>query len=327
MPYLLYSEIQELSFRSSACQISWYVTDNKAAIFFLIPCLDEPESGVYIDYKACLSSFAKDPVKCRLPPATGPVIHIDLFRFFPGQPENVAVAPPGPPQAPPSRQASHTIAGHPVANSVLPLAPPGAVRRASSISPVHVYSPSHPNGPALNSASVAAPAYVGSPSQYPGFKPADDGPSNNGSSMHKKRKLGEIDDEHLLSQSNKRASRPSSSHPTATTTNNLRLSAQAPIGNPRVNASSSVHGTNNGHSNGNPTPSRNVNPHSAYPNGHPTGSSTSQLYPNELRRRSGVPMNGGEVPPAPTPPQVIRKVKLVVKPQDKNSNDPPMTQG
>ncbi|GJJ07299.1 hypothetical protein Clacol_001499 [Clathrus columnatus] len=80
---------------------------------------DEVDSSLYVDFKACLNSFAKEPIKHRLPPSY-PTIVVELIRFNPGQPETIASTSPILPNT--------TL---PVPNSqVLPLAPSGIVSKS-----------------------------------------------------------------------------------------------------------------------------------------------------------------------------------------------------
>ena len=317
---------------------------------------------MYVDYKACLNSFARDPVKCRLPPPYGSVIHVELVRFISGQPENIAVVPPS--RAPQSRPQGH-IPGLPPPPPVLPLAPPGVGTKGvptptipgPNIYPQPKNSPIGPPPP--------GPVPYGNGSQYPAYMVPEDGPSSNGVPPHKKRKLPEPD-ENVAPPPHKRPIRsrtptgslpgiqPHAVEPPNHYDHFLGASHIVPRQSPPVysprghRARSPPHSPNHNHLNGgyahNPPASMTPpgppihsfhSPHSSgslpppYSNGHSRSSGPPPRQPHSPRGRlsasSVLPAPvGNEVAPPSAPPQGIRKVKLVVKPQDKPAFDPAM---
>ena len=315
---------------------------------------DETEVGVYIDYKACLNAFARDPVKCRLPQPYSSVIHVDLVRFISGQPENVAVVPP--PRAPPTRQQVQNSVGLPGPSSVLPLAPPG---RASKGIPVPAHPGPHMYHAHTNGSPPGAPYANGPP--YPVYVVPEDGPASNGPS-HKRRKVLDPD-ENVAPPPSKRPVRshtppslPGISPHTIETSSHYDHFLGASHIVPRQSSSpgfgpgishSAPHGSSSHQSNGGfvhnpssgltpprPHPGLPMPPHPfprsslppPFPNGHSRSSHSPPPRPLRLsdsprdhsgRSRPPSP-DGTDIPPPSAPPQGIRKVKLVVKPQDKS---------
>ncbi|KAF8592639.1 hypothetical protein K439DRAFT_1378881 [Ramaria rubella] len=325
---------------------------------------DETDPGVYVDYKACLNSFARDPVKCRLPPAYGNIIHVDLMRFISGQPENIAVVPP--PRAPQAR--TQNSSGPSGSGSILPLAPPGVGSKGlPSPAPPgpHMYHSHHANG--SPSGPAPGPGSYGNGSHYPTYVIPDDGSPSNGAPPHKKRKLPEPDENVVPSSPNKRPVRsrtPSTSLP-GISPHGVETSNQydhflgashivprhsPPVFSPRVShsARSPPRSPSHSHTNGgflrNPQPSmtppgpsihsfHSPNPGlplpSPYPNGHSRSSGPARQSQSIESPRARPGVSSGpttpphpDVPPPSAPPQGIRKVKLLVKPQDKHGAEP-----
>jgi hypothetical protein len=105
-----------------------------------MPFAEETDPNVYVDYRACIATFAREIISCRLPPATGHVITLIMFRYIAGQPDSVPVLPPAP--APPSAPQSRPPTGSASATAgVLPLAPPGSGPRGSPMPGAHIYAP------------------------------------------------------------------------------------------------------------------------------------------------------------------------------------------
>ncbi|KAF8504202.1 hypothetical protein JB92DRAFT_2968040 [Gautieria morchelliformis] len=289
---------------------------------------DDPDDGVYVDYKACLNSFARDPIRCRLPPPYGCVIEVEL-------PENIAVVQP--PRAPPGRQVQTPGLPPPV----LPLAPPG-------IGPKGIPTPtlpgprmySQPKGPPTGTppgpGSYNTPQYT---SQVVGpYMVLDDGPSSNGVPPHKKRKLPESD------ETENGAPAPPHKRPVRPRTPSTSLPGFPPhtveasshrdhfLGASHIVArqSPSAYGPSRGRHTRSPPPSPSYNHlNGGYPHEPPGVKPPIHSFHSANTRRSSASSGlaspaGIEVAPPSAPPQGIRKVKLVVKPQDKPAFDPAM---
>jgi hypothetical protein len=186
---------------------------------------------------------------------------------------------------------------------------------------MHGYGPPHHNGSVAASTSTTA-GYVGTQSQYGGRTVADPQVPNE-TAIHRKRKLGDLDDDRLHSQPNKRASHTTPSLSMLPSPSNSRPAARSLVDTPNRNIPSSARISNNGHSNNSSSLSRSHHSRRASQmHWHPGANVITSEAFSDSTRRSGFPMNGEETVPPPTPPQVIRKVKLVVKPQEKFPNDP-----
>ncbi|KIJ37372.1 hypothetical protein M422DRAFT_260033 [Sphaerobolus stellatus SS14] len=227
---------------------------------------DEVEQGVFVDYKACVNTFSRDPIKFRLPPSTGLVIPVTLLRFFPGQPENVAIVPPAqatPQPRPPSG---------PPGPSVLPLAPPASTSRGSPLPAAHVYGPA-----STSQTSSTAPSSV-SPSKTPQYSLYD-----NGSMSHKKRKHEE--DKHATQSPSKRLSLSNGDGYSQS-----RSASNAGQAGSTVNSGSGMPSpshVSNGHSNGASSSYSSPNAKSRYFGTRPpSGASTSQTtaVPSQIRK-------------------------------------------
>lgn len=319
---------------------------------------------MYIDYKACLSSFARDPVKCRLPPTYSPVVLVELVRFVPGQPEPVASGPSRPPVPRPPIQ----LLQGPIP-AILPLAPPGVNSKGAP--PPTLPGPimySQPKGPSIGPPPGAIS--YGNVPQYPTYMMPEDEPSSNGVPPHKKRKLPSESDGNV-------AQPPPHKRPISSRTPPTTLPAMPPhavetpnhfdhfLGGSHIipGQSQPMYSPSRGHRPRSPPPRspshgqlNNEYSHDPLPNMappgppmhsyHPTNSSTShpQPYANGHSRPSGpLPPRephsprrlpnvssglsspaSNEVPPPSAPPQGIRKVKLVVRPQDKPAGEAPL---
>ncbi|EJD01561.1 uncharacterized protein FOMMEDRAFT_111482 [Fomitiporia mediterranea MF3/22] len=67
--------------------------------------MDEADSAVFIDVKACVETFSRNLIKIKLAPPVTPTIFIDLVQFYPGQPDNATKSEPFPP---PTNNGLHT---------------------------------------------------------------------------------------------------------------------------------------------------------------------------------------------------------------------------
>ncbi|KAI9000697.1 PLU-1-like protein-domain-containing protein [Trametes punicea] len=96
--------------------------------------VDTKEPDLYVDTKEMLDTFSKDIIYMRLPPPYTQTLFVDLIRFTPGQPDNVAANGSGAPP-PPSRNG----AGPANAPAPLPLA------NGSSPHPRSMHPQPHPH--------------------------------------------------------------------------------------------------------------------------------------------------------------------------------------
>ncbi|KAJ3011235.1 hypothetical protein NUW54_g2243 [Trametes sanguinea] len=107
------------------------------------------EPDVYVDTKEMLDTFSKDIIYMRLPPPYTQTLFVDLIRFTPGQPENVAAN--GSAAASASRNGSASISGPPPMSL-----PNGSSAHSRAMHPQahphphphpHVHAHPHPHGP------------------------------------------------------------------------------------------------------------------------------------------------------------------------------------
>ncbi|KAF8528802.1 jumonji superfamily protein [Hysterangium stoloniferum] len=303
---------------------------------------EESDHGVYIDYMACLNAFSRDPIKCRLPPPSGPAIQVELMRFISGQPENTTVIPP--PRIPPSsRQQQVHSAANSSPQTVLPLGPPSSVRGTSAM-PVH--PPHHLMHGKANGSSSAPPSSSGpyGNSQHPSHNLPNDAIHT---SHSKKRKVMDPDERAQGAPSSKRSA------PSRTPT--FSGMSQHPADPPECDRfhaiGQSLFSPGSGQQSRSPPASPNSTrvpptmpptgpyPHNyspknspsvppSYPNGHsrsvrPTSRhSHSSNAPRGRPPQPGVP--AAEVPPPSVTSQGIKKVKLLVRPQDRSIHDASM---
>ncbi|KAI9064868.1 hypothetical protein FKP32DRAFT_1591090 [Trametes sanguinea] len=95
--------------------------------------VETTEPDVYVDTKEMLDTFSKDIIYMRLPPPYTQTLFVDLIRFTPGQPENVAVN--GSAAASASRNGSASISGP----------PPMSLPNGSSAHPRAMHPQAHPH--------------------------------------------------------------------------------------------------------------------------------------------------------------------------------------
>ncbi|KAI0677218.1 PLU-1-like protein-domain-containing protein [Trametes maxima] len=125
--------------------------------------IDTKEADVFVDTKEMLDTFSKDIIYMRLPPPYTQTLFVELIRFTPGQPDNVATN--GSASAPPRNGANTTGVPPPI-----PL-PNGSSAHPRSMHPQPHPHPSHshhPHGP-VAPPSVSAGPYGPVPSG--GFPP------------------------------------------------------------------------------------------------------------------------------------------------------------
>ncbi|KAI0775906.1 PLU-1-like protein-domain-containing protein [Trametes elegans] len=133
--------------------------------------VDTKEADVFVDTKEMLDTFSKDIIYMRLPPPYTQTLFVDLIRFTPGQPDNVAsngalppplarnLPPPG--NGPPPMPLANGSSAHPRAMHPHPH-PHAHAHTHHAHGPSHGPVPPPPSGSPYDMARVAGPS-----SQFP----------------------------------------------------------------------------------------------------------------------------------------------------------------